>query len=105
MSWQQTDSSTTPRPLIQDFTWLVAAANWFLIGIGALIQDSIHAGGYAAGADQFAGRVVGILMAAAIPVAVIYLATSDKKRFRIRRAFTLAGWCMLGLLFYPLIRT
>lgn len=95
-------SSTSANP--QDLSWPVTAANWFLIGMGALIQDSIHAKGLAAGADQFAGRVVALAIGAAVPVAVIYLFSGGKKTFRIRRALTISAWCILGIMFYPLVR-
>lgn len=90
--------------VLPDFTWQIAAANWFFIGVGALIQDSIRAGGYAGGAGQFFGRLFAIALGAIVPVAVIYVANRNKKGFRIVRALTIAGWCMLVLMFYPLLR-
>lgn len=105
MSTQEQHTQDNPPEQTQpDFSWQVTAANWFLIGVGALIQDSIHAGGYAGGAGQFFGRLLGIAFGAAVSVAVIYLATSNKKGFRLLRALTIAAWCMLGFMVYPLLR-
>lgn len=105
MSEQEQIESSAEELTLQDFTWSVTAANWFLIGIGAFIQDSIRAGGYAGGSDQFFGRLFGFAICAAVPVALIYLASTNKKRFRVRRAFTIAAWCMLVIAFYPLLRS
>ena len=87
-----------------DFSWAVTAANWFFIGIGALIQDSISAGGYAGGGDQFAGRLVAIAIGASVPVSVLYLVSSNKSAFRFRRALTITAWCLLAMLFYPIFK-
>lgn len=103
-SQEQQAKYNSARKNKPDFSWQVTAANWFLIGVGALIQDSIHAGGFAGGTDQFFGRLLGIAFGAAVPIAIIYLVTPVKKDFRFFRAITIAAWCILGLIFYPLLR-
>lgn len=97
-------ATRTQQQAPQDLSWPALAANWFLIGIGALIQDSIDAEGFAGGADQFAGRLVALAIGAAVPVAVLYLFLGSKKSFRFRRALTISAWCILGVMFYPIVR-
>ena len=107
MSEQPIDKNSSPQCL--DYDWVVTGTNWFLISVGLAIKDSIHAGGYPGGVTEFSGRLVGALLAtvlfSAVPVAVIYLAVSNKNKFRIRRTFTIAGWCFFGISFFGALRS
>lgn len=106
------DQETTETPVqggatseatvtIHDYPWATTGANWFLISIAAALRDNWLMSGNLA---PFLGAATAVMIGAAIPVTIVYLSISDKKAFRWRRAMTIAGWCVLGIMFYPVIR-
>lgn len=89
----------------RDFTLEITAIHWTLIGVAALVQDSIRAGGFSGGLSQYFGRIVAIALGACVLVTLIYVFHPSRKQLRLRRVFTIAGWCVVAFLFYPLVRT
>lgn len=81
----------------RDLAWSVAGANWFLLGMLATFTTSLSGG--TGGLSEFVGRLLGIFLFGAVPVAGAYILTPNKRRFRVRWWITIAGWivALLGL--------
>lgn len=95
------DATTAALPAAQDHSWGVTGANWFLIAIAAALRDNWLMHGTL---ESFLGNVTAVLIMAAIPTCIVYLAVRDKKSFRWRRALTISAWCVLAVMFYPVFK-
>lgn len=85
-----------PEPLARrDLAWGIVAANWFLLGLAATFGVSLS--GSSGGFTEYLGRLLGILLVAAIPVAITYIFVRNKRSFRFRLWLTICGW--LAVLF------
>lgn len=90
----------TPPEAAADYSWGVTAANWFLITVGVAIQSNwLMAGTF----TSLLGGLLAVIVLAAIPVCIVYLSARNKKAFRWRRAMTIAGWCTLAIMLYPML--
>ncbi|MDO9125623.1 MAG: hypothetical protein Q7U42_02065 [Parvibaculum sp.] len=91
----------------EDFSWLVFSAHWFLIGIAAFISTIIKIDGLPNGEDlifySFFGGLIAIAFLSLIPLAIGYLVSKNKGKFRAKRIFTISGWCCIGFVFYPIL--
>jgi hypothetical protein len=77
-------------PSNKDLTWGGAAANWFLLGMLATFVQSQS--GTSGGFAEFFGRLFGLLVMAAIPVAISYILSKNKIIFRLRLWLTVCAW-------------
>ena len=92
-----------------DFSWQLTAAHWFLIGFISLIQTVLRLKGIPSRADELFGSFFGGLLGTAglslVPLAVIFVVNPSRSKIRIKRTYTIAGWCIVTLMFYPLLRS
>lgn len=95
------DVAENTLPVPADHSWAVTGANWFLIAIAAALRDNWLMHG---NMGAFLGSVTAVLIMSAIPACIVYLAVSKKKSYRWRRALTISAWCVLAVMFYPVIR-
>lgn len=106
---------TTPPDLIEreptkatDYSWPLTFANWFLIGVVAFVQTLVLLQGVPNSGDQLLGSFLGGLLWAAglslVPLAVIYVLNPKRSSMRIKRTYTITGWCVVVLMLYPLLR-
>lgn len=86
----------------RDLAWGVIAANWFLIGM--ITTFGVSLSGSSGGLTEFFGRLLGVLVMAAIPVAIAYMFASDKKSFRFRLWLTVCAWISVFFIIYGALR-
>lgn len=86
----------------RDIAWGVIAANWFLMGMIATFLESLR--GSSGWLPGFFGRLFGLLVMAAIPVAIAYIFASNKKSFRFRLWLTVCAWISVFAWIYGAIR-
>jgi len=91
------ESASTTQSSPKDYTWSVTAANWFLLFFVALLFSR-----WGTGPEMF-GVMTAVILVAAVPTCVIYLAVTNKKAFRWKRAMTISGWVMVLFLAFPAI--
>lgn len=82
----------------RDLAWGVVAANWFLLGMITKFAAPLR--GSSVGFTEFFGLLFGILVMAAIPVAIAYIFVSDKKLFRFRLWLTVCAWILIFFTVY-----
>ncbi|MBC7162121.1 MAG: hypothetical protein H5U26_08440 [Immundisolibacter sp.] len=86
----------------RDIAWGVLAANLFLIGMITTLLLSIR--GFSVWLPDFFGGLLGVLGMAAIPVAIAYIFSRDKKSFRFRLWLTVCAWISVFFMIYGAIR-
>lgn len=103
---------TTPPDLVEreptkatDLSWPLTFANWFLIGVVAFGQTLIFL-------QRVPNSVLGLFLGgllwtaglSLVPLAVIYVLNPKRSTLRIKRAYTITGWCVVVLMFYLSLR-
>jgi hypothetical protein len=92
----------------KDFSWPLTAAHWTLIGAAALSLDSIRGEYHIAQLIAPGATALGLLLAyvgfAFVVTALIYAVNSSRETIRLRRCFTICGWCFIALSVYDIWR-